>query len=204
MRYNKQDLPKIVVLSIVLISLAVYIGISYSRLSQQYKRQKAEHVAMHERQRGAAQSATGGVAANQGMQMGGQMSATVQALLTPVSPPDRDPFNPVIAPLRTFVSAPTRAPNKPRGATTTREPLVLPPLADGAAGQPPFPKRGDTLALTGIVLGTPPLAVMRRGEDHFIVQQGEELPGKVRVQSITRTSVTLRDEKREYTLKLGQ
>jgi hypothetical protein len=44
---------------------------------------------------------------------------------------------------------------------------------------------------------------MRRGTDHFIVKQGAELPGKVMVQAITRNSVTLRDGKRQYTLKIG-
>ncbi len=203
MKYNKQDLPKIVALTIVLVGLVIYIGISYSREAEKYRKRMAEHEATHAQQ-AAAQANTAGVSgANPSMPAGAQMSPTVQALLAPVTPPDRDPFLPMVAPPRAYSPAAVKPGTKPRAAKRPPEPLVLPPLMEGASSQPPFQRDANALALTGIVLGTPPLAVMRRGTDHFIVKQGAELPGKVMVQAITRNSVTLRDGKRQYTLKIG-
>ena len=201
MRYNKQDLPKIVALTVVLVGLVIYIGVRYSREADKYRARMAEHEATHAQQ-GAPHSAVI-PGADLSMIPGAQMSPTVQALLTPVAPPDRDPFLPMVAPPRAYSSAAPAPTLKPSGRKRPPEPLVLPPLAGAASAQPPFQKDGNALALTGVVLGTPPLAVMRRGEDHFIVQQGAELPGKVTVQAITRNSVTLRDGRRQYTLKIG-
>lgn len=198
MRYNKQDLPKIVVLFIVLIGLVTYIGISYAKLAAKYRKQEAEHVAAH-----ARQAAASGAATTPGSP---QLSPSIAALMAPVSPPDRDPFLPVISAPRAGYSAPVK-PARRSGQPSTPEPLVLPPLTPTVPGQqPPFQTTRDAnaLALTGIIVGTPSLAVMRRGQDHFIVQVGSELPGKVRVQAVTRNSVTLKDGNRQYTLRLGQ
>jgi hypothetical protein len=203
MKYNKQDLPKIVALSVVLVGLIIYIGISYSREAVSYRRRAAEHEATHAQQAAAGPNAARLPGANLSMPAGAQMSPTVQALLTPISPPDRDPFLPVVARPRAFAALPVKSGAKARGSKRPSEPLVLPPLIEGASSQPPFQRDSNALALTGIVLGTPPLAVMRRGTDHFIVKQGAELPGKVMVQAISRNSVTLRDGKRQYTLKIG-
>jgi hypothetical protein len=199
MRYSKQDLPKIVVLAVVLIGLVVYIGISYSSLSEKYRKQEAAHAAWHEQQHATATGpATPPGASNPGAPI---MSPMVAALITPVSPPDRDPFLPVIAPPNVFAPQPkTHKPGQPR----TPDPLSLPPLAGSGPGQLTFSKDSNALALTGIIVGPPSLAVIRRGQDHFIVAQGGELPGKVRVQAITRNSITLKDGKREYVLRLGQ
>jgi hypothetical protein len=201
MKYSKQDLPKILVLSAVLVGIVIYIGISYSRESEKFRTRMAEHEAAHVHQ-GSLQAADI-PGADPSLSPGSQMSPTVQALLTPVAPPDRDPFLPMIAPPRAYASAALAPTTKPRGAKRPPDPLVLPALTEAASAQPPFQRNADALSLTGVVLGTPPLAVMRRGDDHFIVQQGAELPGKVTVQAISRNSVTLRDGKRQYTLKIG-
>ncbi len=196
MRYNKQDLPKIVVLFVVLTGLVVYIGVSYARLASKYRKQEAEHIAAHARQDAAA-------AATPGAPL---ISPSIAALMAPVSPPERDPFLPVIAPPRSGYSTPVRTIRR-LGHPSAPDPLVLPPLTPTVPGQPPpFPATRDAnaLALTGIIVGTPSMAIMRRGQDHFIVQPGSELPGKVRVQAVTRNTVTLKDGNRQYTLRLGQ
>jgi hypothetical protein len=181
----------------------IYIGISYSREADKYRKRMAEHEATHAQQAASQANAAGIPGANPSMPAGAQMSPTVQALLTPVTPPDRDPFLPMVAPPRAYSLVTAKPAAKQRGPKGPAEPLVLPPLTGGASSQPPFQRDSNALALTGIVLGTPPLAVMRRGTDHFIVKQGAELPGKVMVQAITRNSVTLRDGKRQYTLRIG-
>jgi hypothetical protein len=190
-KYNKEDLPKIAILSLVLAALVIYIVVSFIKLSAKAQRDLAAHEAEHARAAAAGPRAPGAVITP------GTVSPAVAALINPVAPPDRDPFSPVISPRRPSAVA---APPAPRPKPGPPGPLVLPPLAGGAAGPQPA---SNLPSLTGIIVGTPTLAVIRRGEDHFIVKQGDELPGRVRVQAVTRNSVTLRDSKGEYTLRLG-
>ena len=194
MRYQRQDLPKIMVLGLVLIALVAYIGVSYSKLSSRY----AEKAAAHEREH--ARAALGSQASPNAQGAPAPISAAVTALIAPVPPPERDPFAPVIAPRRPYAASAT--PSAKASRRTPPEP-VLPPLSEGEAGGQRASARESILALTGIIVGPPYLAVLRRGEDHFIVKQGDQLPGRFRVQAITRNSVTLRDGKQEYVLRLG-
>jgi hypothetical protein len=67
----------------------------------------------------------------------------------------------------------------------------------------PYQGGRDQLQLTGIILGTPSTAVLRLGDDHFVVKEGDLLDSTLRVQKITKTTVTLRDGRTAYTLRLG-
>jgi hypothetical protein len=62
---------------------------------------------------------------------------------------------------------------------------------------------GDRLQLTGIIQGTPSTAVLRLGDNHFVVKEGDVLDNSLRVQKITRTTVILRDGRTSYTLRIG-
>jgi len=204
MKYDKQDLPKIVVLSLVLIGVVIYIGVSYARLSAKYKQDWAAHTAHHTHTDAVPPSASPGEPGPVGSSAQAPASPAIAALLAPIPPPDRDPFLPLIASTR---YAAARAENASGRASTEQTkkaaPVELPPLFSSVGSETPAPRDSDLLHLTGIILGPPSLAVMRRGDDHFIVQTGDELPGRVRVQTITRNAVTLRDNGRDYVLKLG-
>lgn len=196
MKYNREDLPKIIVLGLVLVALIAYIGVSYSKLSSRYREQEAKHRAQHPPTAGG--QATAGTPGNQA-----PMTPAVAALIAPVVPPGRDPFSPVIPPRR-WSSAPSAAASGgAKGGKKAPLAPVLPPLVGVGVGTGTVSSHDTVLALTGIILGPPTLAVLRRGEDHFIVKQGDQLPGRFRVQAITRTSVTLRDGKQEFVLRLG-
>jgi hypothetical protein len=189
MKYSRQDLPKIIVLSIVLAGVLVYIGVTYAKLSAKNKALlEAEHRA-HER--AAAAYATAIARAS-----GAGPSPTVAALLNPTPPPQRDPFRPLIA---------------PGGYRQTQETARSEPTENTSSALPPLPgpettagRSSNVLRVTGIVVGRPSVAVLRRGEDVFIVQPGDVLNGGLRVQSVSRTSVTLRDNQRSYVLRLGE
>jgi hypothetical protein len=184
MKYSKQDLPKILVLSAILLLVLVYIAVSYGRLSAQHR----ERIAARERAHQAAHQAAPAASQPQSA----MAASAASALLTEVPAPESDPFRPVIARPRSGSAA---TGSRPAEQPSEEPPTVLPPLPTGTT---------ETLHVTGIVMGRPSVAVMRIGEDHFIVEVGDTLSGGLRVQSIARSSVTLRDEQqRTYVLRLG-
>jgi hypothetical protein len=184
MTYSKKDRTKIIVLAVVLGTLWVFIGVRYLRLSQQWEQKVAEEHRKHE----------AAVAALQASQEPVSAAARLAAMVQPVAPPERDPFHPVIAP-RTRGAAP---------AVEERPAEEVPPLpvlsnADASG-------RYDRTALhvTGIILGQPSTAVLRVGERHFVIREGDVLDGDLRVVSIGATTVTLRGRRNTYALRLGQ
>ena len=106
--------------------------------------------------------------------------------------------------------APARppAPPAPRG-NSPRQALAygsLPPLMlassgpeAGAQGPPP-----GVLWLAGVIHGSPKLAVIRRGQERFLVREGESVGGIYRVSRITADTVTLQRGRRTLVLRLGQ
>jgi len=190
MKYSRQDLPKIIVLSVILAGILIYIGVTYAKLSAEHKaRLEAEeraHAAAAAAQAAAAQASSG------------IPSPMVAALLNPAPPPERDPFRPLIA---AGGSGYSRTEETARSEATDTAPSELPPLPgpETTAGT-----GSNVLRVTGIVVGRPSVAVLRRGTDVFIVQPGDVLNGGLRVQAVSRTTVTLRDNQRSYVLRLGE
>lgn len=132
--------------------------------------------------------APGGQPATPG-QPGKDPSGTQAAAAVPVQPPSHNPFTPLAG-----TAVGTAAPGGYRspGPMPTIGPLVLPnspsapmmtvspfpePIAPGTqmaaapavAPEPPPAK----LALTGIIYGRPAVAILRRGEERYIVRPGE-------------------------------
>ena len=117
-------------------------------------------------------------------------TARLAALIKPVDPPKADPFKPIIAP-RSRLAAP-RA--KPQDATP-----ILPPLDDEASA-----RRREDLHVTGIISGNPSTAVLRVQEQHYVVKAGDWLDEKLQVAEIGDSSVTLRDGRNTYKMRLGR
>jgi hypothetical protein len=69
----------------------------------------------------------------------------------------------------------------------------------GTQGPPP-----NVLWLSGIIQGSPKLAVIRRGEERYMVREGESVGGAYRVSKITASAVTLQRGRRTLLLRLGQ
>lgn len=122
------------------------------------------------------------------------------------------------APARPLVRAETAAagpakqdavPPAPRPAPSAKRTLsygALPPLMVAPAGsemgtQGPPP---NVLWLSGIIQGSPKLAVIRRGEERYMVREGESVGGAYRVSKITASAVTLQRGRRTLLLRLGQ
>jgi len=189
MKYNREDLPKIIVLSVILLGMLIFIGVRYAQLSREHKAELAAQEARHEAAHQAAQAAQASSAA--------QASAAVEALIKQVPPPERDPFRPVIPPRRRgAAAAATQQPQQPAAPST---PSPLTPA--GATDLPPL--RGDTLHVTGIVVGNPSIAVLRFQDEHYVIREGDVLNGGLRVQTIAASQVTLRDSQNTYILRLG-
>ena len=58
--------------------------------------------------------------------------------------------------------------------------------------------------MSGIIVGNPSMAVLRVGDQHYVVREGYRLDSNIVVQTIDQSSVTLRDGRGTYTLRLGQ
>jgi len=187
MRFRKEDLPKIIGLSLVLVAAVIWAVVANVRTIQRYSGARAP-----------AATAGGTETGTPGQQAAGTQTGAPPAmwagLLTPVPPPSRDPFDPVIAPRWQR----ERSTPAPQPSSTTPSPLPAPPPLPGSAA-------GDkgALQLIGIIVGQPTIVVMRRGDQPFFVRQGEYVEGELRVTNVTRDSVTLRDRQGSYTFRLG-
>ncbi len=180
MKSDKSARTKVIALSIILLALWVFIVVYYVTLSRHWK---AKVAAQEQRHAAAAASAPDRPATS-------QPSARIAALVAPVPAPGSDPFRPVISP-RTRSSA-----SRPGAPPDTAVPLLPPP--------PTVPSTRDRLHVTGIIVGNPSAAVLRLGEEHYVVREGYVLDNNVRVDSIGESSVTLRDSRGTYILRLGR
>lgn len=179
MKYRKEDLPKIIVLSVILAAAVVWAVVANVKAIRQ-SRARAE----------AMESAAGERAAADLRAARAETPLKWAGLLTPVPPPSRDPFDPVIAP---------RWQRERRAAPKQTKPAATPRTL------PPMPGSSDSaLHLAGIIHGQPTVAVIRRGEDSFIVEEGQYLEGGLRVESIAVNRIRLRDRNGTYTLRLGE
>jgi hypothetical protein len=185
MKYNKKDKPKVIVLFLVLIALWAFIGIYFAVLS---KREEAKKAAAEVRRQAAAQALQ--VAQQTTGQSAMSPSSRLAALVAPVEPPKDDPFRPVIAPR-------TSGPRTSQGSQSRPKP-ILPPPPD-ATGY-----RSSNLHLTGVIIGNPSTAVLRVGDEHYIVREGDWLDSQLRVHEISQEGVTLRDARSTYKLRLGR
>lgn len=134
--------------------------------------------------------------------------------LNPPLPVTRDPFKPPVAaalppelqnnpPAR---SAQTNAPAAPR-PNMAREP-VYQPLPDAfppgritvqPVAPPPLPK----IELKGVISGDPSIAVVNVEGQTSYRQEGETLPGNLRVVRITEAGIVLRHGRRNIVLEVG-
>ena len=194
MRRSGRDRTKIIVLFAVLLLVWVVIGARYVLLSRQWQ---AKIAAAHHHPEAMATSPTSPGAPDQ-QPASPQTQARGAALLGLGPAPSRDPFRPVIPPRTSGLSSASAAPPEEQAAASL--PLLPPPLPAELSS------RGGEAAsrITGIVLGNPSIAVLRRGDDHYVVRVGDSIGGHLRVQAITRSTVTLYDGKRTYELRMGQ
>ncbi|MFB3880594.1 MAG: hypothetical protein ACE149_04985 [Armatimonadota bacterium] len=192
MKYDRKDKTKIIVLATVLVAVWVVIGIRFAVLSAKHKASLARSQSARA---GAPQTPSPATPAAPGT----SPALRLAALVAPVAPPTRDPFRPLIASRSSVVSA-VQEPTSQRRRSSTETPAVtLPPMP----GSESAPRTGDRLQLTGIIQGTPSTAVLRLGDDHFVVKEGDVLDSSLRVQKITSTTVVLRDGRSSYTLRIG-
>ena len=91
MKHDKKTITKLIVLGAILLGLWVFIGIRYARISQHWKAK----LAAEERAHAAAVAIQ---RASSEPHQTPEPTARVAALVTPVPPPQSDPFRPVIPP----------------------------------------------------------------------------------------------------------
>ena len=187
MRRNPKDKLKVVLLVAVLGCLWLFIGIRFFALSSAHK---AEEEARERRQEAAraAQNPQGSSAAT-------SPTLRLAALVTPVEPPKDDPFRPIIPPRRHAQATPA-----PTNTESKDRPALLPPMPNSSSSV----SRRSQLYLAGIIVGNPSTAVLRWGEDHYVVREGDYLDNDLRVQQIKKDSVTLRGGGSTYVLRLGR
>lgn len=99
--------------------------------------------------------------------------------------------------------APARRPAAPGAQPVSRD--LLPPLTAALAGpgEPVGPPPG-VLWLSGVIQGEPKLALIRRGENRYLVREGDSLEGAYRVVQIADSTVTLERAGRRQVLRLGR
>ena len=193
MRHSKRDKPKIIVLFIVLAAVWLVIGVRYVTLARHWE---AKTAAAHRHQHEAAE-ATGLPGASAHETAESPKSPLVASLTLRVPPPERDPFYPVVPP-RTARGAAAAEPEPPEEGISTA-PLATLTLPDWTPGA-----KDEGLYVAGIIAGAPSIAVLRHGERHYVMKEGDWLDERIRVQAISRSTVTVREGNKSYVLRLGR
>ncbi len=111
-------------------------------------------------------------------------------------------------PLPTGGSVPP-ASARPKQTTAPARTRSLPPLPPpnwGAAtvSQLPSGPPPDVLWLSGVVQGEPRVAVLRRGENRYVVSEGDVFEENYRVLTISSNTISLQRGSRKRTLRVGQ
>ncbi|UCC67366.1 MAG: hypothetical protein JSV79_09555 [Armatimonadota bacterium] len=191
MKYDSKSRGKLIVLGIILIAVWVVIGLRYVALSRHWEAKRAAEEHAH-----AAAAASQAASSQEAPEAAA--GARMAALVTPVAPPESDPFRPVIPP-RTRRAA-TRAAATPGSESGARVavPLLPPPISMATTVD------RSSLYVTGIIVGTPNTAVLRFEDEHYVVREGYLIDNRIRVQTIGKDSVTLQDSRGIYVLRLGR
>jgi hypothetical protein len=191
MKPDKRSRTKVIILIVILLAVWAVIGIRYIALARHWKAKTAALAA----QQHVHPTGDEDHAASSGQPTEAALPLRVAVLVAPVPPPKSDPFQPAISPRTT-----RRATSRSAAAQPEAPPLVpLPP--------PPSPSPSadrNTLRVSGIIVGNPSTAVLRVGDQHYVVREGYRLDSNIVVQTIDQSSVTLRDGRGTYTLRLGQ
>ena len=191
MKYKQEDKTKIIVLSVILACILVVVIVRWFKLSGEHQRkmllhQETDHALQHTvAQYSAPDSAAGVLGAGQPVG-----SAFATALLAEVLPPERDPFHPIIPPHSRRASSSAASSQASSESSVSEVPSIVMPSGERQA-----------LHVTGIAGET---AVLRHGEDHFIVQVGDFLDDRLHVTAIGRSTVSLQDNQRSYVIRLGR
>jgi hypothetical protein len=126
------------------------------------------------------------------------------------APPADTPPQELTSPAPEPSAAPSRPASKPVVRVASRASSdALPPLPplrygpESVSPEPSGPPPG-VLWLAGVIQGNPTLALLRRGEDRYLVKEGDALDGGYRVAKIASSSVILQRGNRKQTLRLGQ
>jgi hypothetical protein len=201
MKPDKNTRTKVIVLVAILVAVWAVIGVRYFALSRYWKAKTAEQAAQqHDHpagDEGHVASATAASTTSSEQPAAAAPSLRVAALAAP-EPPKSDPFQPAISPRTTRRTTSMSAAPQPEARPLV--PLPPPPSPSASADR-------DTLRVIGIIVGDasiPSNAVLRVGDQHYHVQEGDRLDGNIVVQTIDQSSVTLRDSRGTYTLRFGQ
>jgi hypothetical protein len=98
-----------------------------------------------------------------------------------------------------------KPPTPRRAASDGPLPPFQPPDWSAAEAPSGAPGRSPSvLWLSGVIQGNPKVALLRRGEERFLVREGDTVDGVYRVSAISGSSVTLARGRRRLTLRVGQ
>jgi hypothetical protein len=164
------------------------IGVRYVVLARHWEAKTAEAHQQHEAAEAAVLS---GAKAQETAER--PTSPLVASLTLQVPPPERDPFYPVISPRTGRTAAAPAAPEPSEDEAATAS---LPIWAPGG--------RNEVLHIAGIIVGTPSIAVLRHGDSHYVVKEGDWLDERTRVQAISPSAVSVREGNKTRTLRLGR
>jgi len=107
-------------------------------------------------------------------------------------------------------------PREPIGAATRKRAApaqkavpqaYLPPFQPGLYAAPtdgPSGPPSNVLWLSGVIQGDPKLAVLRQGENRYLVREGDAIDNGYRVVQISTNNVTLKRRGKNRVLRLGQ
>ncbi|HUU53316.1 MAG TPA: hypothetical protein VMY87_00215 [Armatimonadota bacterium] len=192
MKLKRLGLPKIIALSAALIM--VIAGLVLSRVSGGREAAAPPHASE------VAAVPTPGLVVPEGVQSGETEKSPPAAEIGAAKPSDRP------APKKSVDQASSTNP-KPAPRPSSRRSLPpLPPPEWGApapAEEPSGPPPG-VLWLSGVIQGERRVAVLRRGENRYVVREGDAFEEKYRVVTISSNSVTLEGGGSRQTLRVGQ
>ena len=196
MKPDTQSRTKAIVLVVILLAVWAVIAIRYIALSRYWKAKTAALAAQQHVHPAGDEDRAAPSSASSGQPTEAALPLRVAGLVAPVPPPKSDPFQPAISPRTTRRATSGSAAPQPEARPVV--PLLPPPPSPSPSAD------RNTLRVSGIIMGNPSTAVLRVGDQHYVVREGYRLDSNIVVQTIAQSSVTLRDGRGPYPLRLGQ
>ncbi len=205
MKLKKSDWPKIAALSAALLMVAVGAVLSRVTVGQEASAAQEEGAAaLSGKAESAANSAAHSDALREPSAEAGQDAGAQPLASAPTQLKDTASTSAPGAARGT-----SRAAKNPAPARKSRPSYSLPPLpppdwstvntAQETLGPPP-----GVLWLSGVIQGEPKVAVLRRGENRYLVREGDTIENGYTVEEIGSNSIVLKRGSRKLTLRVGQ
>lgn len=201
---GKSQVPQMIILGIMVAMCAGYVVVKMTAKKPTPAPAAPAAQAQSAPSKAAAQTTTGSESKEAQTVEGKTVVATAAVMPQAAR---RDPFAPAIVATTMSCPPPPGPSNRMKIAKMDMLPPWIPPIGTGNSGTAgtaaPVEEAFPDFQVTGVITGRTNVAIVRLGEDKFIIREGQTISGKYRVVTVSQDGVLISHDGRSVFLKLG-